>query len=84
VKSAPKVNQQRFPINQKNKQPAITHRRLLRILGRPKYVNPIREAGVINKTVWVQNDRERIRFYNLRIIDFTNSPAAYWVAIRVI
>jgi hypothetical protein len=66
------------------KQPAITHRRLLRILGGPKYVNPIREAGVINKTVWVLNNRERIRFYNLRIIDFTNSPAAYWVAIRVI
>jgi hypothetical protein len=64
-------------------QPAITHRRLLRILGGPKYLIPIREAGV-NKTVWVQNNRERIRFYNLRIIDFTNSPAAYWVAIRVI
>jgi hypothetical protein len=29
----------------KNKQPAITHRRLLRILDKPKYVVPIREAG---------------------------------------
>jgi hypothetical protein len=29
-----------------NKQPAITHRRLLRILVKPKYVSPIREAGI--------------------------------------
>jgi len=31
--------------NLKNKQPAITHRRLLRILDKPKYVVPIRKAG---------------------------------------
>jgi len=39
-----KIRQQ-STVNQMQ-QPAITHRRLLRILGGPKYIIPIREAGV--------------------------------------
>jgi hypothetical protein len=36
----------RFHPQDENEQPAITHRRLLRILEKPKYISPIREAGI--------------------------------------